>query len=74
MKILASYFAFPARVPDGWHNHLEYHPGDEWIAETSIPTVISVKRASKLKDIFKSKDWSHCELFFCLQTPCLAQQ
>ena len=43
VETLASYFAFPPGTPDGHHNHLEYHPGDKWIAEESVPIVVSVR-------------------------------
>ena len=43
VETLASYFAFPIGTPDGHHKHLEYHPGDKWIAEESVPIVVSVR-------------------------------
>jgi hypothetical protein len=42
VETLASYFAFPPGTPDGHYTHLEYHPGDKWIAEESVPIVVSV--------------------------------
>ena len=47
VETLASYFAFPPGTADCHHNHLEYHPGDKWIAEKSVPIVVSVRVPSR---------------------------
>jgi hypothetical protein len=43
LETLASYFGFLPGIPDGHHTHLEYHPGDKWIAAKSVPIVVSVR-------------------------------
>ena len=47
LEIMASYFAFRPDTPDGHHTHLEYHPGDEWIAQESVPIVVCVRVPSR---------------------------
>jgi hypothetical protein len=49
VETLASYFSFPPGTPDGHHKHLEYHPGDKWIAEESVPIVVSVRVESQTR-------------------------
>lgn len=44
LRVLASFFGVPEGAEDGWHTHLEFYPGNEWIAENSEPTVISLRK------------------------------
>lgn len=43
VETLASYFAFQPGTANGHHKHLEYYPGNNWIAEESVPIVVSVR-------------------------------
>ena len=42
LRVLASFFSVPDGAQPGWHTHLEFYPGNQWIAENSEPTVISL--------------------------------
>jgi hypothetical protein len=44
LRGLASFFSVPDGAEGGWHTHLEFYPGNDWIAEDSEPTVISLKK------------------------------
>jgi hypothetical protein len=43
LRVLASFFSVPEGAQPGWHTHLEFYPGNQWIAENSEPTVISLR-------------------------------
>ncbi len=42
LTILASWFDFADDIPSGYHQHVDYYDGNEWIDSVSIPLVISV--------------------------------
>ena len=44
LRVLASFFSVPDGAQHGWHTHLEFYPGNQWIAENSEPTVISLTK------------------------------
>lgn len=43
LERFASYFVFPSTAKSNDHSHFEYYEGDDWIAPTAEPLVISVK-------------------------------
>jgi hypothetical protein len=43
MRVLASFFNVPEGAQSGWHTHLEFYPENQWIAEDSEPTIISLR-------------------------------
>jgi hypothetical protein len=44
LRVLASFFSVPKGAEAGWHTHLEFYPENDWIAEDSEPTVISLRK------------------------------
>jgi hypothetical protein len=42
LRVLASFFSVPEGAQPGWHTHLEFYPGNRWVAEKSEPAVISL--------------------------------
>ena len=44
LRVLASFFSVPEGAQPGWHTHLEFYPGNQWIAENCEPTVISLRK------------------------------
>ena len=44
LRVLASFFSVPNHAQLGWHMHLEFYSGNQWIAEHSEPTVISLRK------------------------------
>jgi hypothetical protein len=44
LRVLASFFSVPEGAQAGWHTHLEFYPGNDWIAQNSEPTVISLRK------------------------------
>jgi hypothetical protein len=43
LEAFALYFVFPQTAGSGGHTHFEFHEGNDWIAPTCEPVVISVK-------------------------------
>jgi hypothetical protein len=44
LRSLASFFSVPKGAEAGWHTHLEFYPGNDFIAEDSEPTVVSLRK------------------------------
>ena len=44
LRVLASFFSVPEGAQAGWHTHLEFYPENDWIAEDSEPTIISLRK------------------------------
>lgn len=44
LRVLASFFSVPEDAQPGWHTHLEFYPENQWVAENSEPTIISLRK------------------------------
>ncbi len=44
LRVLASFFTVPEGAQPAWHTHLEFYPGNQWIAENSEPTIICLRK------------------------------
>ncbi len=43
LEAFESFFGFDSNARSGDHLHCEYYDGNEWIAQDSVPLVISIK-------------------------------